>query len=43
MSLSKLWKMVKDRLAWFAAVCGFAESVTTKLLNNNKQALNQAF
>ena len=33
MSLSKLWKMVKDREAWLAVVHEIAESDKTKILN----------
>ena len=38
MNLGKLWKMVRDREAWHAAVHGAAES-QTRLKNNNKQHL----
>ena len=27
-NLSKLWEMVKDREAWYAAICGVAKSRT---------------
>ena len=35
MSLSKLWKIVKDREAWRAAVHGVANKQTTYRPNNN--------
>ena len=35
MSLGKLWEMVKNREAWYAAVYGVAKSQQTYGLNNN--------
>ena len=35
MSLSKLWKIVKDTEAWHVAVSVVAESNTTEQVDNN--------
>ena len=40
MSLSRLWKMVKDREAWHAAVHGVTESDMTEQMNNNTEKCN---
>ena len=37
MNVSKLWEIVKDRLAWPAAVHQFSELDTTLQLNNNNR------
>ena len=36
MSLSKLWKMVKDRAVWYAAVHGITESDTIEGPNSKE-------
>ena len=41
MSLSKLWRAVKDREAWCAAVCGVAVS-RAQLSNSTTTQLNRA-
>ena len=39
-SLNKLWKLVKDREAWRAAVHGAAKSQTRLSVNNKKKVNN---
>ena len=36
MNLSKLWQIVKDKVAWRAPVCGQKESDMIQQLNDNK-------
>ena len=41
MSLSKLWEMLKDREAWYAAVHRIVESDMIEQLNDNKTILSE--
>ena len=41
MSLSKLWEMLKDREAWYAAVHRIVESDMIEQLNDNKMILSE--
>ena len=41
MNLSKLWEMLKDREAWYAAVHRIVESDMIEQLNDNKMILSE--
>ena len=41
MRLSKLWEMLKDREAWYAAVHRIVESDMIEQLNDNKMILSE--
>ena len=41
MNLSKLWEMLKDREAWYAAVHRIVESDMIEQLNDNKTILSE--
>ena len=41
MRLSKLWEMLKDREAWYAAVHRIVESDMIEQLNDNKTILSE--